>query len=274
MSIVREGFLSPDIADWVSRYRRENQAQFDLADALNRTAQNLLAGTRAPLGVGGFGGEAMALLLFTRALSNFQGAILMAERGMVVEARTLVRTCLETVFALSAALHQEDGFIPRMVSHALGAKKKAGNWLLNRVDRADFLGSEAEDMLQAFTARLGDEGAKTDPFGVEEMARRGGLDALYIFYRQFSGDAAHPTLDALNRYVDDGAGGLSSEIHWGPECGADEIPETVVMAGCFLLAACVAINGVRGAPDMGEALEAHYSTYKVLIGALSGSASE
>jgi hypothetical protein len=43
-------------------------------------------------------------LLFVRVLSNFQGAILMAERGAIVEVRTLARTCLETVFALAAAI--------------------------------------------------------------------------------------------------------------------------------------------------------------------------
>jgi hypothetical protein len=32
------------------------------------------------------------MLLFTRTLSNFQGVILMAERGMIVEARTLARS--------------------------------------------------------------------------------------------------------------------------------------------------------------------------------------
>ncbi|HXJ92035.1 MAG TPA: DUF5677 domain-containing protein, partial [Terriglobia bacterium] len=40
--------------------------------------------------------------LFIRTMSNFQGSVLLAERGMVVEAQTLVRSCYENSFWIGA----------------------------------------------------------------------------------------------------------------------------------------------------------------------------
>jgi hypothetical protein len=98
------------------------------------------------------------------------------------------------------------------------------------------------------------------------MARRAGLDSLYIFFRQFSSDAAHPMLEALNRYIDNGQGGVGAEILWGPKCGADEIADTVIMACCFLLTAAVALHEIANVDGVSDALSAHYEVYKSLIG--------
>ncbi len=267
MSIKDQGFLSPDLVRFIDKHRQDNKAAFDLAGALNRTAQRLMLGAEVKVEGDAFSEKNLAQLLFVRALSNFQGVILMAERGAVVEARTLARTCLETVFALVAAVKMDAAFVDRMVANDMGSKAKGANWLLNRADRADFLQPEAEAGLQAFLDRLRTENEPTGSFMAEEMARRGGLDGLYVYFRQFSADAAHPMLDALNRYVDDGQGDVGP-IVWGPNCGAGEIAETVVSACCFLLTASVGLNEIANVPGVGDELGAHYDVYKVLIQAV------
>jgi hypothetical protein len=267
MSILEQGFLSSDITQFIGKHRQDNQAAFDLADALNRTAQQLMLGSQVRMEGDLLGEKNLAQLLFVRALSNFQGAILMAERGAVVEARTLARTCLETAFALVAAVKMDEAFIDRMVASEMGSKSKGANWLLNRTDRTDFLQPEAAAGLQAFVERLKADNEPTGAFATEEMARRAGLDGLYIFFRQFSSDAAHPMLEALNRYVDDGQGGVGPVILWGPKCGADEIADTVVMACCFLLTAAVALHEIANVDGVDDALGRHYEVYKSLIGA-------
>jgi hypothetical protein len=195
--------------------------------------------------------------------------VLLAERGAIVEARTLARTCLETVFALVAAVKMDASFIDRMVANEMGSKSKGANWLLNRADRADFLHPEADEKLQAFIDRLKADNEPTGAFGSEDMARRAGLDSLYMFFRQFSSDAAHPMLEALNRYIDNGKGGVGPEIFWGPMCGAGEIDDTVIMACCFLLTGAVALNEIANVAAIGDALGAHYEVYKGLIAAKS-----
>jgi hypothetical protein len=267
MSIAEQGFLSPDMVQFIGKHRQDNKATFELADALNRTGQRLMLSCEVKVEGDVLGVRNLAQLLFVRALSNFQGAILMAERGAIVEARTLVRTCLETVFALVAAVKMDTGFIDRMVANEMGSKSKGANWLLNRADRTDFLHPEAEANLQAFIDRLKADNEPTGSFASEEMARRAGLDGLYIFFRQFSSDAAHPMLEALNRYIDNGQGGLGPEIVWGPKCGANEIEDTVIMVCCFLLTGAVALNEIAPVDGVGDALGEHYEVYKALIAA-------
>jgi len=80
MSFIDEGFLSSETA-MVERFRRDHAARFELADRLNRLGMRLLTKTRTY--------DAQQQLvrgLFSRAVSNFQGAVLMAERGMTAEA--------------------------------------------------------------------------------------------------------------------------------------------------------------------------------------------
>jgi len=269
MSIAEQGFLSPDIAHFVAKHRADNKAAFDLADDLNRTAQRLMLGTEVRMEGDVLSEKNLAQLLFVRALSNFQGVVLLAERGAIVEARTLARTCLETVFALVAAVKMDGRFIDRMVANEMGSKSKGANWLLNRADRADYLHPKADEKLQAFIDRLKADNEPTGAFGSEDMARRAGLDGLYMFFRQFSSDAAHPMLEALNRYIDNDRGGIGPEITWGPNCGAAEIDDTVIMACCFLLMAAVALNEIANIGEIGDALGAHSEVYKGLISAKS-----
>lgn len=274
MSIAEHGFLSPDIARFIGKHRQDNKAAFDLADALNRTAQRLMLGTQVKIDGDAFDEKNLAQMLFVRALSNFPGVILMAERGAVVEARTLARTCLETVFALVAAVRMDAVFIDRMVANDMGSKAKGANWLLNRADRTVFLQAEAEAGLQAFLERLKAEDEPTGAFATEDMARRGGLDGLYIFFRQLSSDAAHPMLEALNRYVDNGQGGVGPEIIWGPRCGASEIAETVVLSCCFLITGAVGLNEIANVAGIGDELGVHYEVYKALLADLTPTEAE
>ncbi|WP_426017678.1 DUF5677 domain-containing protein [Brevundimonas sp. DWR2-3-1b1] len=269
MSIQEEGFLSPDIIRFIREHRQKCEAAFRLAGALNRTAQHLLLTSEAPVDGDGLNATNIAQLLFVRALSNFQGAILMAERGAVVEARTLARTCLETVFALAAAVSMEDGFIDRVVANEMGSKSKGANWLLNQPQLTIKIEPGAQSELKSFVDRLKQEAEPTGSFATEEMARNGGLDGLYVLFRQLSSDAAHPLLEALNRYVDDGQGGLRAEILWGPVCGADEIEDTVTMACCFLLVGAVTLNMACPVLGVGDQLGDHFDTYKSLLSSAS-----
>ena len=45
MSIDEEGFLSPELSDWIAKHREENAEWIDYAKKLNRTAQRLLLTT-------------------------------------------------------------------------------------------------------------------------------------------------------------------------------------------------------------------------------------
>lgn len=72
MSIDKQGFLSPDIAEWVAEHRAEGSATwFIFAEQLNSTAQGLLNALSVTTQEGGLDSHLLAMLLFTRTLSNF-----------------------------------------------------------------------------------------------------------------------------------------------------------------------------------------------------------
>jgi hypothetical protein len=106
------GFLSPDIQPIILDLRKIHVIWFVFAEDVNRTGQRILrefqpSGTVTVRDVVG-----IALLM--RSLSNFQGTVLMAERGMAVEAGTLARCCFENDVFLGTLTKEGDNFLAEM----------------------------------------------------------------------------------------------------------------------------------------------------------------
>lgn len=119
MPLEFDGYLSPDFDRWIAKHHAEHRASFDLAERLNRLCQRAMLAAEVP------DGDLRALLilsLFARALSSYQGAVLMVERGMSVEAQTLARSCLESTFYLGAVVHNQP-FIERIKCSDIKHKK-------------------------------------------------------------------------------------------------------------------------------------------------------
>ncbi len=109
MSIRDLELLSPTIGDYVAKARRENPGWFALADRIRKLSQDLLLGIEPgpePLSL-------LMLLLFARAATSYQAALLLIERGMPADARTLVRSVLESTVYFGMAT-QEPNFHLRL----------------------------------------------------------------------------------------------------------------------------------------------------------------
>ena len=139
----------------------------------------------------------MALLLLHRSCAQLQGAILMAERGMDVEARTLARGLLENAF-LMAALHDNPDAARKVMWDDMDAAKKGqAKAIIKQGLSADI------DKLQAAVASFG----KVTNASPAELAELGPLNKLYLLYRVMSDDAVHPSGKSLRRHMkiaDDG----------------------------------------------------------------------
>ena len=236
MTIQEEGFLASEVGDFIKRHQADHAAAFALARDLNKLGQKALRRVNV---VGKALGdvEPLIFLLLIRALSNFQGAILMAEYGALAESRTLSRTCLETVFCLAALARGGDEFIRRLISALLADRKSTANWILQKPAIREAMGQENIEKLRQFVDSMSARLDTLQKLGIEEMARQGELEPLYTWYRQLSGDAAHPSLDALERYLIKGDGGEWEEIRWGPNCDGEELKWTVLLSCNWLFAA-------------------------------------
>lgn len=98
-TIETDGYLSNQITYWIKKNWNQNSKWFNLCKEINRfshtTMFKIKAHNNCKL-------ELMVALLYIRSMSNFQGVIIMAERGMVNEAKTLLRCLMECEFAVVA----------------------------------------------------------------------------------------------------------------------------------------------------------------------------
>ncbi len=259
MTIDELGFLSPQITNWVRRHHAENVEWFQLAESLNRVAHRQLGLLEAPANNNQL---FVASLLFMRALSNFQGAIILAERGITQEARTIVRGCFENIFYIGA-LKNHSKFADMLIVDDTDRRTKIARALLKLP--VDFgLRSDQFEKLTQFVKGIGNSGNDVRTVSVAEAARLAGLSEVYdTFYRGLSNDAAHPSITALNRHVKADATNVVSGLRWGPDVSDVEDTVSGACTACIYLVALT--NDLFGLTDVGVDLGRCWNEYKRLI---------
>lgn len=262
MSIETKGFLSCKLKRYIRRFRREHSEAFALARGLSETAQRLILSVSFPSSDADADAKALTALFLPRATSTFQGVILLSERGMVVEARTLSRACFENAAALSAAAHLKDAIFQKLIAAAEYKKIKLIQDLLAPA-AAQYLDEAQRIELNAKLAEL--TAKKPAKYSVFDMARDGTIVNLYMLYRRLSADAAHPGIDALERYFDPAVRKGTRTIKWGPAESGGELADTLLGACAFFLAALTAANDVVGTVQLGDEIGAHFEEYKRLL---------
>jgi hypothetical protein len=123
MGFNQDGFLSEDIDKWRLEKRVKYPEHFKLVTDINRTAQGML-----PL-IGNFPPHVDALLVcgfYVRAV-QYQGSILMAERGLITEATTLMRSTIETLFYRVDVGLREAGHLKPHECHVIDERQVAGD---------------------------------------------------------------------------------------------------------------------------------------------------
>lgn len=212
MSLQTDGYLSPDVGRWIAKHRAEDPECFALAERLNRACQRAMLACSVP------DNDKQALLvalLFARALSSFQGAILMTERGMSVEALTLARSCLETSFYL-AAIARNPYLIEGLVGSDTKHKHKMAKWFTGDGAAAAGLSPDKVKALCEFLSRSSTNTAPST--SIAAMAAAADLSGIYeTLYRDLCDRAAHPSLNSLLRHVRQDAQGNIIGLRFGPE---------------------------------------------------------
>lgn len=221
----REGFLGSAAREWAARIRAENADWIAHAESLSRVGQGLLrvikwrSGESQPMLVG---------LFFGRALSAFQAALILTERGMIAEARTIARSCLETAFCLNAAARDQE-FVNELVAAEMAHKRIAARWLSNpnNAARQHLEGNTATEV-DAFLEKVANQ--ELQKLDLYRIARKAGMEDLYnLLYRLLSNDSAHPSIGSLERYVQLDHEGNATSFKWGPDF--DNVHDSI-MAAC------------------------------------------
>jgi hypothetical protein len=257
MSLETDGFLSKD-APWIAKIRAENAARFSLCEKLNQLAVRIgMRELDVVTDTGYADSRIVALLLFYRSTSSFQGTVLLAERGMIVEARTLARSCLETAIHLGA-LRTDPEHVRNLLNDELFSRKQRAKAIL---DEPELVSSAAAGRLRAFLDDVEKRG-KLSRHSLEQLAKNAGVEGLYLFFRQLSSDAAHPTLSSLNRYVASDPSLNIKGTHCMPKLDHVEIGDTLQLATMSFILACTATVDLFPEPSIQLELSECQSDYE------------
>jgi hypothetical protein len=191
MTFETRGYLSEELDEWTKRVRFEEAPTFGLVDSVSHLGQRVI---RMIDGKPHTNQNMLACAFYMRALQSLQGAILLTERGMYVEGRSLIRSTLETTFYVVAALNKPE-FAERIrQSHLIETKKL---FKAHRAVAAKVMGDPDvyAKMEEAFRPAASNEGGEKK-LPISEVADLAGLKDMYeTFYRGLSNDASHPGLN-------------------------------------------------------------------------------
>jgi hypothetical protein len=204
-----EGFLSPMSTVLIQHLVPANQDWFDLCDRLNRLSQAIWLeafpdGQRNDA-------NPLSIRLLAKSGHAFQGAVLLAQRGMTAEAQTLARTSLEITFWLGYIVQDAEA-----ASLAFTADECQNGAARSR-SLAGLMDAEQAAPFIAAAEHYEAEGAKLPkPPGPKTLAHRAKMTSLYPYYRALCGLAAHPSVASLDRFLETDAEGFL-RIKIGPD---------------------------------------------------------
>jgi len=256
------GFLSPELKDFIQECRRVHSIWFRLAEDINRTCQLMLSEFKPGKEV--VVQHLFAILFHVRTLSNFQGTILLAEGGMTVEARTLARCMYENVFCVATLRKEPDKFISEMEEGEQASTKSKARWLLQEPARLDFSGPNAADKLRERVEQMDKRWGKLSPLEWKRLAERGGVGDAYLYYKVLSGDAAHPSISALDRYIIAGRGATLAGVRFAPDI--DSVQDSLNCACNAAIMVGLAVAEVVGNDARQRELTSHVKVYAKLNG--------
>ena len=206
----------------------------------------------------------VALTLLCRTANNFAAARLLLEHGFIVEARTIVRCCFENFFWVGGLTENGDNFVKQMALDDIASKLKSGaallQWAKNQPEELDF-----EKNLESFIAETRAKNPKASGINNKSVADGASIGDAYIFYRELSRDAAHPSATSLSRHlIEDPEKVADLTIAGEPLADPDEVIETIVFGCLAFLGVCVGVNNLIGKPEAGKELAELWEEYKTL----------
>ena len=212
----------------------------------------------------------LSLALLCRTVGNFKGVVALTREGLVVEARTLTRSCYENLYCMAALIEQGDDFVKTLHHDQLRSFRSQGEFLLEGIDSEHIGDEEFVEQLRVRVKEIKSRWPKANFVTPKQTIKHSVLKQSYLLYSKLSGDAAHPSILALKRHlvrlVENGEQVMGLDVN-PPERG-NELADTIDLACNAMIGTCVAANQILGhLPAVNDDLQRLFIEY----GALSGS---
>jgi len=255
LSIRRDGFLSEAIDRSIPALRALHAAWFDFADRVNWVGQRIMNSAETAC-IGGTTHDPICLAtrLLIRSLSGFQGAVILAERGMAVEALTLVRGLYENALWISYLRVDPAAAVADLLLDELRSQRGRDKALLAQFERDMCPDPELKAKLEARVDEASRELKGKAKLGIEELAAKGDAEDFYMFYKQLASDSAHPSFHSLSKHLLMNDDGTWSGHVTGPD--GEGMGQALTLGTHALLVNLANFNGVWSGGDGAREVQA------------------
>jgi Family of unknown function (DUF5677) len=222
-----DGFLSSEVSISIERIKRQFAPWFRVAARFNSLGMRLLPCLKPETTNNQ---QLLVAAAFGRTLTSFQSALLLTERGLLADARTVIRSAAETAIFMAALAKDTSVGDILIKRHFYHHRKLRAAWL----DDPQATAEMTPELIAAVAESIADidknyPNLRRDPLILGNLAGDGALIGLYnAVYRVASGDAAHISIDALNRHVRADAGANIQGLRFGPDIS--DLPDTISIA--------------------------------------------
>ncbi|WP_332748044.1 DUF5677 domain-containing protein [Sphingomonas sp. ZB1N12] len=205
----------------------------------------------------------VAIQIVPRALSSFQGAIILAERGMNTEALTLVRSIYECGFWIGY-LHESpdaarDDFFADTIKNEIKVREI--------VKGLPFIEAEpaASYVLEIDQLRVEAKKYTRRPPDIKTVSDNSGFGDRYAEYRRLCGMAAHTSLTSIMQYISFEQDGTFKGHVIGPN--ETEVPNTLGFALGAMMIVIEAFRRATRCADFDDEFGRSMDRYVQLMGA-------
>jgi hypothetical protein len=265
MSFELDGFFSAE-AEEFRRYVRETQpfkVWIEYALRLNRLGFDMLRTVQTALS----DNRQIALNAhFVRVHQSLQSALILAERGLIPDARVVLRSATEGAIAVNA-LAKDGGFVDQMIEAHYRSRRTMARVMLDKFTTSFSVG-EISNMNAAIAEAdtyQASKGSELTDIKWEQVAERHCPELYHLFYRDLSSDGAHATLSALDRFFNVDAKGDIIGFKVAPD--VDGLVDVLSAASLLFIWSAGPYAETNGLTDAIATISEHLKTFKTLPGA-------
>lgn len=202
--------------------------------------------------------QSLAFSLLARSLSNYSGALVLMEAGRIVEARMLVRACLENEFFLRALKADPKNFWTQLQVDDVKHRQQRGEHYFATSEGVD---ENVARRLREWLKKSKVEHPDAKSISPKKMAAG---NPTYIAYAQMSSDAGHASQTSLSRHMVRNKSGVPQFTPHAP-IGEDEVVDTFRWGCLSLIRACGTVNELIGKSE-NDSIQEIVERYGKLLG--------
>jgi hypothetical protein len=265
MSFETDGFFSSDV-DAFRQQVRDSQpfkTWFDYALDLNRIGFDVLKRVRTSLADSR---EFAMHAHFVRVHQSFQSALLLAERGLIPDARTVLRSGVEGAIAINA-LANDAGFVEQMIEAHHRSQRT-----LARVTLTKFASSYSAEQIAKMNAAISEadalqasKGKELTDIKWEQVADKHCPELYQLLYRDLSSDGTHATINSLNRFLVVDSNERITDFKVAPDVNG--LKEVLSAASLLFIWAAAPFADIYGLSDVSAAISERVQQFATLPGA-------